>query len=51
MPQKILLTTKKHFPQNYVRKYENNGRMYELQLDDSTVLTFSKTLRLVDIDE
>ena len=51
MPQKILLTTKKHFPQNYVRKYENNGRMYELQLDNGTVLTFSKTLRLVDIDE
>ena len=51
MPQKILLTTKKHFPQNYVRKYENNGRMYELQLDNGTVLTFSKTLRLVYFDE
>ena len=51
MPQKTRRTTKKHFPQNYVRKYENNGRMYELQLDNGTVLTFSKTLRLVDIDE
>lgn len=51
IPQKILLTTKKHFPKNYIRKFENNGRMYDLELDNGTVLTFSRTLRLVDIDE
>lgn len=51
MPKKIVATTKKYFPQNYISKYENNGRMYEIELDNGTVLTFSKTLRLVDIDD
>ncbi len=51
VPQKILTTTKKHFPKNYISKYENNGRMHEIKLDDGTTLTFSKTLRLVDIEE
>ncbi len=51
IPQKILTTTKKHFPKNYISKYENNGRMYEIELDNGTTLTFSKTFRLVDIEE
>jgi len=51
MPKRILTTTKKHFPKNYISKYENNGRMYEIELDNGTTLTFSKTFRLVDIEE
>ena len=38
-------------PNNYIRKYEDNGRMYEIVLDDDIRLTFSRTLRLVDIED
>ena len=51
VPKKITVTVKKHFPKNYIRKYENNGRMYEIELDNGIVLTFSKTMRLVDVEE
>ena len=51
VPQKILAAVKKNFPKNYIVKYEHNGRMYELELDDSTVLTFSNTGRLIDVDK
>ena len=51
IPKKIIATTKKYFPKNYISKFENSGRMYEVKLNNGTSLTFSKTLRLVDIDE
>lgn len=51
MPKKIVEMVKKYFPQRRVTKFENNGRMYEVELDNDTVLTFSKTFRLVDVDE
>lgn len=51
MPKKIVDAVKKHFPQHHVKKFENNGRMYEVELDNDVVLTFSKTFRLVDVDE
>lgn len=51
VPKKITATIKKHFPKNYICKYENNGRMYEIELDNGIVLTFSKTMRLVDVEE
>ena len=51
MPKKIVSTVTKYFPDCHVKKYENNGRMYEVKLDDGTVLTFNTTLRLVDVDE
>ena len=51
MPKKIVGTVKKLFPASYVTKFENNGRMYEIKLDNDAVLTFSRTLRLVDIEE
>lgn len=51
IPKRILSTIQKHFPDCYIRKYENNGRIYEIVLDDGTRLSFSRTLRLVDIEE
>ena len=51
MPKKIVATVAKHFPDCLVKKYENNGRMYEVILDTGVVLTFNTTLRLVDVDE
>ena len=51
IPKRILTTIQKNFPDSYIRKYENNGRMYEIVLDDGTQLTFSRTLRLVDIED
>lgn len=51
IPKRILATAKKYFPENYIQKYENNGRIYEIQLDNGTKLSFSKTLRLIDIED
>lgn len=51
IPKKILSTIRKNFPDSYIRKYESNGRMYEIELDNGICLTFSRTLRLVDIEE
>lgn len=51
IPVKILDTVKQHFPKSYIQKYEHNGRMYEIELNSSIVLTFSNTFRLVDIDK
>ena len=51
MPKKIVEIVQKYFPQHRVQKYENNGRMYEVELDNKTVLTFSKAFRLVDVDD
>lgn len=51
MPKKIVAVVAKYFPDCRVKKFENNGRMYEVDLDNGVTLTFSKTLRLVDIDE
>lgn len=51
LPRKIVQTVKKHFPYNFISKYENNGRMYDIKLDNGVVLTFSRTLRLVDIED
>ena len=51
IPKRILSVIQKNFPDNYIRKYEDNGRMYEIVLDDDIRLTFSRTLRLVDIED
>lgn len=51
VPKKLLATIKEHFAKNYIQKYEHNGRMYEITLDNGTVLTFSNTGRLIDIDK
>ena len=51
IPKRILATAKKYFPDSYIQKYENNGRMYEIQLDNGTKLSFSKTMRLIDIED
>lgn len=50
MPKKIVSTVTKYFPDNRIKKFENNGRMYEIKLEDGTTLTFNTTLRLVDVD-
>ena len=50
MPKKIVSTVTKYFPDNRIKKFENNGRMYEIKLEDGTTLTFNPTLRLVDVD-
>ena len=51
LPKKIVQTVKKHFPHNFISKYENNGRMYDIKLDNGVSLTFSRSLRLVDIED
>lgn len=51
MPKKIVSTVTKYFPDNRIKKFENNGRMYEIKLEDGTTLTFNTTLRLVDVDD
>ncbi len=51
IPKRILSVIQKNFPDNYIRKYEDNGRMYEIVLDNDIRLTFSRTLRLVDIED
>ena len=51
MPKKIVQAVKKLYPTQHISKYENNGRMYEVKLNNGTVLTFSRTQRLVDIEE
>ncbi|MBQ8220974.1 MAG: PepSY-like domain-containing protein [Bacteroidaceae bacterium] len=51
IPKRMLSVIRKHYPDNYIRKYENNGRMYEIELDNGVVLTFSMTMRLIDVDE
>lgn len=51
VPRRILETVKEHFSDNYITKFENNGRIYEVELDDGTVLSFSKTQRLLDVDD
>lgn len=51
VPKRILDTIDEHFPDNYICKYENNGRIYEVKLNNGCVLTFSRSQRLLDIDE
>lgn len=51
IPKRMLSVIRKHYPDSYIRKYENNGRMYEIELDNGVVLTFSITMRLIDVDE
>lgn len=51
LPKKIVMLVQKHYPHNYICKFENNGRMYEIELDNGILLTFSRTLRLVDIED
>lgn len=51
IPKRILTIIRKQYPDSYIRKYENNGRMYEIELDNGAVLTFSITMRLIDVDE
>lgn len=51
IPKKIKSVVDEHFPQSQIRKFEHNGRMYEIELDNSFVLTFSNTQRLLDIDK
>lgn len=50
MPKKIVATIVKYFPDCQVKKFENNGRMYEVILDSGVTLSFSKAFRLVDVD-
>ena len=51
IPKRMLSVIRKHYPDCYIRKYENNGRMYEIELDNGVILTFSMTMRLIDVDE
>lgn len=51
VPKKIVATITQYFPDRLVKKFENNGRMYEVNLDNGVTLTFSKALRLVDVDD
>lgn len=51
IPKKILDVVKANFPKNVICKYEHNGRMYEVELDNDVVLTFSNSFRLVDVDK
>lgn len=51
VPRKISAFMQEHFPNNYICKFENNGRIYEIELDNGTILSFSRTYRLIDIED
>ena len=50
IPLKIREQLAKDFKGYKVIGYENNGRLYELKLDNGWDLTFNRSARLIDVD-
>jgi hypothetical protein len=50
IPAKIRTFIKKEFPDNDIMRIEHDSKLYELNLDDGTELSFNSSYRLVDID-
>ena len=50
MPTEIVQQINERFPGHFVMKYEHDSRIYDIELDDGTELTFNRSLRLIDVD-
>lgn len=50
IPSKIRSFIAKEFPQNSVVRIEHDSKIYEIDLDDGTELSFNSAYRLIDID-
>lgn len=50
MPDEIVRQIKQQFPDKFVMKYEHDSRIYDIDLNDGTELTFNRALRLIDVD-
>ena len=50
IPSKIRSFIAKEFPKNSVVRIEHDSKIYELDLDDGTELSFNSAYRLIDID-
>lgn len=50
IPSKIRSFIAKEFPKNSVVRIEHDSKIYEIDLDDGTELSFNSAYRLIDID-
>ena len=50
VPAKISTFIKKEFPDNDIMRIEHDSKLYEINLDDGTELSFNSSYRLIDID-
>ena len=50
MPDEIVRQIKAQFPGQFVMKYEHDSRIYDIELNDGTELTFNRAMRLIDVD-
>lgn len=50
VPAKIRTFIKKEFPDNNIMRIEHDSKLYEINLDDGTELSFNSSYRLIDID-
>lgn len=50
MPDEIVRQIHEQFPEHFVMKYEHDSRIYDIELDDNTEVTFNRALRLIDVD-
>lgn len=50
MPDEIVRQIGEQFPGHFVIKFEHDSRIYDIELDDNTELTFNRAMRLIDVD-
>ena len=50
VPSPVLQQIRKLYPDKSIVKYEHNQRLFEIDLDDGTEMTFNRAMRLIDID-
>ena len=50
VPAKIRTFIKKEFSENDIMRIEHDNKLYEIDLDDGTELSFNNSYRLIDID-
>lgn len=51
IPEDILRQVRQRFPSRSIIKYEHDSRLYDIDLDDGTELSFNQAQRLIDIDK
>lgn len=51
IPKDILRQVRQRFPARSIIKYEHDSRLYDIDLDDGTELSFNQAQRLIDIDK
>ena len=50
IPESILSQIRQRFPARSIVKFEHDSRLYDIDLDDGTELSFNNAMRLIDID-